>query len=282
MSFSNKKNKSVAEEYISGFLRKFRYAEVRKWIKNHEYLGILSLLTLLFVWELASRTGMIKLTILPSPFTILTTFGNMVVNGELFRHLGISIFRVMQGFAAGASLGLVFGILIGLFKSVEQAFSIIFGFLRPIPMIAWMPVLILWMGIDEGSKVTVIAIGSFWPVLLNVIHGIRNVDRKYLEVARILEKNKLQTLTHVVFPSALPSIFTGLRIGIGIAWMCVVSAELIAASSGIGYLIMYSRELLQSDVMFVGVFSIGITGLLIDKILKSVERKFLKWNVNIS
>jgi len=101
-------------------------------------------------------------------------------------------------------------------------------------------------------------------------------------VARILEKNKLQTLTKVVFPSALPSIFTGLRVGIGIAWMCVVSAELIAASSGIGYLIMYSRELLQSDVMFVGVFSIGITGLLIDKILKIVERRLLKWNVNVT
>ncbi|MDR1810193.1 MAG: ABC transporter permease subunit, partial [Prevotella sp.] len=121
---------------------------------------------------------------------------------------------------------------------------------------------------------------SFWPVLINVIDGIRNVDRKYLEVANILEKNKFQVLAKVVLPSALPNIFTGLRVGIGIAWMCVVGAELIAASSGIGYLIMYSRELLQSDVMYVGVFSIGLTGFLIDKLLQLVERKLLKWNIN--
>jgi sulfonate transport system permease protein len=113
-----------------------------------------------------------------------------------------------------------------------------------------------------------------------VIDGIRNVDRKYLEVANILEKNKFQVLAKVVLPSALPNIFTGLRVGIGIAWMCVVGAELIAASSGIGYLIMYSRELLQSDVMYVGVFSIGLTGFLIDKLLQLVERKLLKWNIN--
>jgi len=279
---SEKDDTLSPDKYTFDAFKGFRYADLKLWFKNQGYLGIVVLLVILSAWEISSRAGLIKLTILPSPFTILGTFWRMILNGELIRHLGISIFRVLQGFAYGASLGIVFGILIGLFKKVEQSFAVIFGFLRPIPIIAWMPVLILWMGIDEGSKVTVIAIGSFWPVLLNVINGIKNVDRRYLEVARILEKNKLQTLTKVVLPSALPSIFTGLRVGIGIAWMCVVSAELIAASSGIGYLIMYSRELLQSDVMFVGVFSIGITGLLIDKILKTVERKLLKWNVNVT
>jgi sulfonate transport system permease protein len=206
----------------------------------------------------------------------------MIKSGELFKHLGISIYRVIQGYLLGATLGILIGILIGLFKVAEEAFSLIFGLLRPIPIIAWMPVLILWLGIDEASKITVIAIGSFWPVLLNVVDGIKNVDKKYLEVARILEKSKFDTLIKIVLPSALPSIFTGLRVGIGIAWMCVVGAELIAASSGIGYLIMYSRELLQSDVMFVGVFSIGITGLLIDWLLKIIELRLLRWNVNIN
>jgi sulfonate transport system permease protein len=102
-----------------------------------------------------------------------------------------------------------------------------------------------------------------------------------LEVAHILEKNNWEILVKVIFPSALPNIFTGLRIGIGIAWMCVVGAELIAASSGIGYLIMYARELLQSDVMYVGVFSIGLTGFLIDKLIRIIERRLLKWNINI-
>jgi sulfonate transport system permease protein len=250
------------------------------WNKNSGYISIWVPLILLLIWEGLCRFGFIRVTILPAPSTILTTLWSMLKSGELVRHLGISIFRVLQGYAIGAAFGIVMGIMVGLSRKVDQAFVIIFGLLRPIPIIAWMPVLILWLGIDEGSKITVIAIGSFWPVLLNVVDGIKNVDKKYLEVARVLEKSKFETLTKIILPSALPSIFTGLRVGIGIAWMCVVGAELIAASSGIGYLIMYSRELLQSDVMFVGVFSIGITGLLIDKILLIIEARFLKWNVN--
>jgi sulfonate transport system permease protein len=237
-------------------------------------------LVLLAVWELCSDTGVIKSTLLPSPWLIFRTFVDLLLSGELFTHLSISISRVLQGYFIGAFFGIFIGVLCGLFKKVDSALSLILGFLRPIPVIAWVPVFILWMGIDEASKITVIAIGSFWPVLVNVIDGIRNVDKKYLEVARILEKNKIQILTKVIFPSALPNIFTGLRVGIGIAWMCVVGAELIAASSGIGYLIMYARELLQSDVMYVGVFSIGITGFLIDKLLLIIERKLLKWNIN--
>jgi sulfonate transport system permease protein len=235
---------------------------------------------LMGIWELCSDLGVAKSTLLPSPSLIFRTFIELLLSGELFHHLSISIWRVLQGYVIGALLGIVIGILCGLFEKVEAALSLVLGFLRPIPVIAWVPVFILWMGIDEASKITVIAIGSFWPVLVNVIDGIRNVDKKYLEVARILEKNSWQILTKVIFPSALPNIFTGLRVGIGIAWMCVVGAELIAASSGIGYLIMYARELLQSDVMYVGVFSIGLTGFLIDKLLRIVERKLLKWNIN--
>lgn len=252
-----------------------------QWLQ-YSLIRIVVPIVLLTGWEIASRLGYIKPIILPSPSAIILAFEDIIKSGELFQHLGISIARVLQGFAIGAFVGIVLGIVIGLFKKIDQALSILLGVLRPIPIMAWIPVLILWMGIDEASKITVIAIGSFWPVLVNVIDGIKNVDRKYLEVARILEKNKFQILTKVVFPAALPNIFTGLRIGIGIAWMCVVAAEMIAATSGIGYLIMYSRELLQSDVMFVGVFSIGLTGVLIDRLLKLVEVKVLKWNVNVN
>ncbi|MDR0699839.1 MAG: ABC transporter permease [Tannerella sp.] len=235
---------------------------------------------LIGVWELCSDLGLAKSTLLPPPSLIFSTFIDLLLSGELFHHLGISIWRVLQGYVIGAFSGILIGVLCGLFKRIDTSLSLVLGFLRPIPVIAWVPVFILWMGIDEASKITVIAIGSFWPVLVNVIDGIRHVDKKYLEVARILEKNNWQILTKVIFPSALPNIFTGLRVGIGIAWMCVVGAELIAASSGIGYLIMYARELLQSDVMYVGVFSIGLTGFLIDKLLRLIERKLLKWNIN--
>ena len=237
---------------------------------------------ILLLWELLSRYGFIRLSILPAPTTVGRTFLDMLETGEIFRHLGVSILRVLQGYAIGAAFGVFLGILMGLFKKVDTALVLVTGILRPIPIIAWVPMLILWMGIDEASKVTVIAIGSFWPVLLNTVHGIKSTDTKYLEVAQILEKSRLKILTKVVLPSALPSIFTGLRIGIGIAWMSVIGAELIAAASGIGYLIMYARELSQPDVMLVGVFSIGITGILIDVLIRKIEAAVLKWNINIS
>jgi sulfonate transport system permease protein len=236
-------------------------------------------LLLVVSWELLSRKGFIKPTILPPPSAIWAVFVEMLISGELLNHLCVSLWRVIKGFSAGAVLGLVVGVLIGLSPRIERALALITGLLRPIPIIAWVPVLILWMGIDEASKITVIAIGSFWPVLLNVVHGIRNTDKKYVELATIFEKSRWTLLTKVVLPSALPSIFTGIRIGIGIAWMSVVGAELIAASSGVGYMIMYARELSQADVMLVGVISIGITGLLIDYVIRTLETRLLKWNI---
>jgi sulfonate transport system permease protein len=124
----------------------------------------------------------------------------------------------------------------------------------------------------------VIAVGSFWPVLLSAIQGVRSTDSKYLEVARVLEKSTYTVIMKVIIPSALSSIFTGLRVGMGIAWASVVGAELIAASSGIGYMIMYAREVSQPDVMLVGVAAIGLTGLLIDFLLLKLQRRLLKWN----
>ena len=238
-------------------------------------------LVILAVWEILGRNGVIRPTILPQPSDNFLTARELVESGELFRHLAISLWRVTKGFALGAGFGLAAGFLIGLSQRTERALSLVNGLLRPIPIIAWVPVLILWMGIDEGSKVTVIAIGSFWPVLLNVVHGIRNTDKRFLEVATILEKSRYILLVKVILPSALPSIFTGLRIGIGIAWMSVVGAELIAASAGVGYMIMYARELSQADVMLVGVVSIGVTGLIIDVTIRRLEKRLLKWNINL-
>jgi sulfonate transport system permease protein len=258
----------------------FDIKRIRGWC-DYVALPVIVPLVLIILWELLSRKGLVRPTILPPPSAIWGTFAEMFRSGELLNHLWTSIRRVIQGFTAGAGLGLVAGFLIGLSPRAERALVLITGLLRPIPIIAWVPVLILWIGIDESSKVTVIAIGSFWPVLLNVIHGIRNTDKKYLEVATILEKDRFTLLSRVIFPSALPSTFTGIRIGIGIAWMSVVGAEMIAASSGVGFLIMYARELSQADVMLVGVASIGITGLLIDFLIRTLEGYFLKWNVNL-
>ena len=236
---------------------------------------------IVILWEIFSNKGLINASIVPSPIIIWNTLVQMAQSGELLKHLEVSLTRVLKGYAIGCILGISIGTLMGLVKKFERALVLLIGLLRPIPVIAWVPMLILWLGIDETSKVTVIAIGTFWPVLLNTIHGIVSTNKKYLEVGEILEKNKTTVLLKIIFPSAMPSIFTGLRIGIGSAWMSVVGAELIAASSGIGYLISYARELSQPDVMIVGVISIGIIGLSIDTLIKIIQKRVLRWDTNI-
>jgi ABC-type nitrate/sulfonate/bicarbonate transport system, permease component len=238
-------------------------------------------LLIIIIWEISGWKKLINVSVLPMPSTIWQTILDMLQSGELLKHIGVSLLRVMEGYIIGSFLGVLIGILMGLVRKLNKAFALIVEVLRPIPVIAWVPVLILWLGIGEISKVTVIAIGTFWPVLLNTIHGIKATDRKCLEVAEILEKRKSTVLAKIILPSALPAIFTGFRIGLGNAWACVIGAELIAAASGVGYLISYAREVSQPDVMFVGVFSIGIIGLLIDIVIKKIEAATFKWKNDI-
>ncbi|MCH3965144.1 MAG: ABC transporter permease [Clostridium sp.] len=255
----------------SGFSKKIKFI-------GRIGIALIVPIILIILWQILSDRGLIKQSVLPSPHTIFLAFIDMVKSGDLARNLSISILRVIKGYCIGASLGIICGIFIGLFRIAENAVDLLIGFLRPIPIVAWVPVLILWMGIGEASKITVIVIGSFWPILINTIYGIKGADKKYLEVSEILEKSKLETLEKIVFPSALPSIFTGLRIGIGSAWMSVITAEIIAATSGIGYSISYARELSQPDIMLVGVASIGVIGFLIDYIIKKLQILVVRWD----
>ncbi|TCS80099.1 ABC transporter permease [Pectinatus cerevisiiphilus] len=250
------------------------------WLTQN-YLSIITPLILLSIWELSSRLNLIENTFLPPPSLILKEFFILLLNGELIKNLLISIIRVAEGFFIGVSLGIIVGIQVALNKNLQKAVRFIFGILRPIPVIAWIPVLILWLGIDESSKVAAISIGSFWSVLVSVVQAIKNVDKKYLEVAKVLRKDYKTILLKVILPSTLPQIFTGIRIGIDVAWRSVIAAELIAASAGIGYMIMYARELFQIDIVLVGVFSIGLTGIIIEELLKILEHHLLRWNTNI-
>ncbi len=234
---------------------------------------------LILIWYYGAVSGKINQAILPGPQRVWGTFISMLKSGKLLINLEVSAVRVIRGFAIGASAGLILGIFMGLSKWINAFLGSLVGILRPIPMIAWLPLLILWLGIDDDSKNAIIAIGTFWSVLLNTIHGIQSVDPKLKEVAAVLEKQPQIVLLKVVLPAALPGIFTGIRLGMGTAWSCVVAAEMIAASKGIGYMIMYARELSQPDVLLVGMLSIGIVGLLIDAGILRLQRFLLRWNV---
>jgi sulfonate transport system permease protein len=246
----------------------------------YQIVRVIAPFLVILLWYYGSESGKINRALLPSPGRVWNTLILMLQNGRLLSNLSVSAIRVLRGFAIGASAGLILGILMGLSKWVNGFLGSLVGILRPIPMIAWLPLLILWLGIGDGSKNAIIAIGTFWSVLLNTISGIQSVDPKLKEVAAILEKKPGTVLLKVILPAALPGIFTGIRLGMGTAWSCVVAAEMIAASKGIGYMIMYARELSQPDVLLVGMLTIGLVGLLIDTGILKLQKHLLKWNVD--
>ncbi|WP_075721950.1 ABC transporter permease [Roseburia sp. 499] len=250
----------------------------KKRLADYKILGVIIPVGLLLLWQVASLAGLLNPSILPSPsklFAVLVEMGN---EGTLLKHITMSLKRVGIGYVVGASFGVILGVILGLSPLVKRFLSVMLEILRPVPILAWVPVLIVFCGIGETSKVIAIAIGSFWSVLLNTTDGVRNVDIKYKEVAEIFTKNKKDTVVSVILPAALPSIFTGLRIGIGSAWLSVIGSEMIASSSGLGYFITYNREMMRPDKVYVGVFTIGIIGWLINILIRKIENRLLKWN----
>lgn len=241
-------------------------------------VAVIAPVAVVVLWGLASHFGLIRASILPSPQRVWETLVSLCASGQMAEDLSISMIRVLRGFALGAVAGLVLGCIMGFSKTVNKVLGSLVSILRPVPMLAWIPLFILWLGIGENSKTAVIFLGSFWSVLLNTIHGIQSTDKKLLEVAQILKKNRLQIIYHVYLPSALPSVFTGLRLGMGAAWTCVVGAEMIAATSGIGYMISYARELAQPAKVFAGIIVIGAVGLIIDQVLLRLQKVLLKWS----
>ena len=242
------------------------------------FLAVAAPLAVLLVWALGSNLGLIRPSILPSPQRVFQTLIDLCASGQMARDLSISMLRVLRGFSLGTLAGIVLGCIMGFSRTSNKILGSLVSILRPVPMLAWIPLFILWLGIGESSKTAVIFVGSFWSVLLNTIHGIQSTDPKLLEVAKVLKKNRLQVIFSVYLPSALPSVFTGLRLGMGSAWTCVVGAEMIAATSGIGYMINYARELAQPAKVFAGIIVIGAIGLLIDQVLLRLQRVLLKWS----
>jgi sulfonate transport system permease protein len=249
------------------------------WVKATSQYVALPIIILL-VWQSLSYLGYIKPILLPPPSQVAQTFWTLLVSGDLPRHIGISILRVLEGFGIAAVLGLSLGTAIGLSRTLDRLTDIIIQVIKPIPPIAWIPLAILWFGIGEESKVYIIFLGAFFPIIVSTIDGIRQTDQKYVELAKILEVPQIRFIRQVIIPGAFPAIMTGLRVGLMVAWMCVVAAELIAASSGIGYLIMDARQLSRSDVVLVGMITIGVTGKLMDSLIKWLERRLITWKAS--
>lgn len=239
-------------------------------------LSLLLPVLILVAWEMAVNAGKLNGNVVPAPTTLWKTFVELVSSGKLQQGLLVSFQRVLIGFLIAAVLGVVIGFFMGLFASVNRALASLVNILRPIPTVALVPIFIIVMGVGEAANISIILIGALWAVLLNTIAGVMSVDRKLMELAYVYRISKVKAVFKIILPSALYNIFTGLRLGIGGAWMSVVAAEMIGATSGIGYMIMFAKALSQAANMYVLVLVIGIIGFLIDRILLFFQNKVQK------
>ncbi|WP_186127969.1 ABC transporter permease [Burkholderia gladioli] len=231
---------------------------------------------LLGLVELAVRAGWLPDHLVPAPSEIFATLERMGL-ARLMRHVGASTLRVAAGFAAGAGLALAVGAAMGLSRRIDALLEPSFQALRAIPSLAWVPVLLLWLGIDEAPKITLIAIGAFFPVHLAVVAGIRGVDRKLVKLGAVYRLGAFALFRRILLPAALPQIFTGLRTGLSLAWMFMVAAELIAATRGLGFLLSDGRETGRPDLVFGAILLLALLGKLSDGAMRRIERRWLGW-----
>ncbi|MRT27230.1 aliphatic sulfonate ABC transporter permease SsuC [Herbaspirillum sp. CAH-3] len=242
------------------------------------WVGWLLPVLLLVWWEIAAQAGWLSSRILPEPFAVLKAAWNLSASGELWRHLAVSSGRAASGFAVGAGLGLVLGLLSGSLRSAELLLDTTLQMVRNIPALALIPLVILWFGIDETAKLFLVSVGVFFPVYLNTFHGIRSVDQGLIEMAKSYGLSGWTLYRDVILPGALPSILVGLRFALGLVWVLLIVAETISAQAGIGYMTMNAREFLQTDVVLVGILLYALLGKLADTAARALERFFLRWH----
>lgn len=238
--------------------------------------GWLLPVALLLGWELAVQVGWVAARLLPPPSEIARTLVELGPQG-LLGHLAASSLRVFSGYALGASLGLGVGAWVGLSRHAAAWLNPSVQALRAIPSLAWVPLLLLWLGIDEAPKVALIAIGAFFPVYMGVSSGFRDVDRKLIEVARLYRLGASALVARVLLPAALPAVWTGLRNGLSLAWMFMVAAELIAATRGLGYLLTDGRETGRADLVLAAILLLALLGKLSDSLMQWLEHRLLGW-----
>jgi len=244
---------------------------------SRKALGLIVPVLLLIAWEIVTREELYSSLLLIPPRIVAQTFQDLIVSGELANHLLVSLARVFAGFLIGSLAGIVLGTALGLSKTVEEYIGPTFHALRQVPLYAWFPMLILWFGIGEKAKVVFIAVAPFYIMALYTLEGVRGVPGEYLEVGRIFEYGRRGMLRKFILPFALPSIATGLRISLSFSWMALIGAEMLAASSGIGFMMNWGRQIFQVDLVFVGILTVGVIGFIMDYLAGLVEAYFLRW-----
>lgn len=240
-------------------------------------LGIFSVACVLALWEAVGNLGLVPPLFLPPLSSVVVDGLGLVQNGELFGHLMASLWRIFWGFTAGAVAGVGLGLVMGVSTKVDLLLHPLIGATYPIPKIAILPLLMLWLGLGESSKIGVIALGVFFPVVVNTRAGVRDVEPILIKAAITLGSTKTRVALKVLLPASLPTVFAGLRLGAGVALLLLVTAEMIAADKGIGYLILSASNLMQTQRLLFGILLLGILGLSSNWVLAKLERRLLPW-----
>ncbi|WP_087501905.1 taurine ABC transporter permease TauC [Pseudomonas sp. SID14000] len=246
------------------------------------WISILSLASLLLAWWLVTAAGWIEPLFLPSPADILAKAGTLLTQGymdaSLWQHLGASLGRIGVALLAATFTAIPVGIAIGYNRVARGILDPLIEFYRPIPPLAYLPLIVIWCGIGELSKVLLIYLAIFAPIVIATATGVRTVDPARLRAAQSLGATKAQLIRHVILPSALPDILTGIRIGLGVGWSTLVAAELIAATSGLGFMVQSAAQFLVTDVVVLGILLIALIAFALEMSLRALQRKLVPWH----
>lgn len=246
-------------------------------VTRYAYISVASFVSIMVLWEAFCRLGFIEPIFLPSPSQIFSRALKMYDQGTLFLHVIASTRRVMVGFMVSSLIAIPVGLFLGSSRFFKAIFDPVISLLRPLPSMSWIPISLLWLGITETQKYSIVFMGSFAPSLLYIIESTRNIDPILIRAAENLGATKRDVIKEVILPGAMPQIIAGLKVMLGIAWTCIISAELVAAQEGLGFLIMNAKEYFQTDTIFLGMLLISLTVIIIDVTFRRIEGRLLPW-----
>ncbi|MFM0391859.1 ABC transporter permease subunit [Paraburkholderia phytofirmans] len=258
-----------------------------KWLRSgvskgalHSWLSWLVPVVVLVLWETAARLGLIAPQVLPAPSSVAETALDLARNGDLFVHLGVSLLRAVAGFIVGGAIGLVLGVTVGFSPLAQALFDRSIQMVRAIPFLAMLPLVIVWFGVGEVAKIFLVALAVLFPIYINTMLGIRQIDPKLMELAKVIGLDWTAIVRRIILPGAMPSILTGVRYALAHAWLALVIAETLATTKGIGFLAMDAREFLQTNVILLTMIIYAIIGVVADALVRLLETRFLAWHAN--
>ncbi len=248
---------------------------------NSNFISVMTAITLIALWFLVTSMGWVKPIFLPSPFAVYDKFIEAwtegVANSTLLQHTSASLGRVMGAFLLALFTAVPVGVLMGVNRRVRGFFDPIIEFYRPLPPLAYLPLVIIWFGIGEFPKVFLIYLAIFAPMAIAARSGVKSVSIEQIHAAYAMGASSRQIISHVILKAALPEIFTGMRIGIGVGWTTLVAAEMVASARGLGFMVLNAAQYLASDIVIMGILVIGFFALLFDLLLRHLEKILIPW-----